>query len=159
MTTRDELIDGFRMIIREGQRTTANFGPDDWGYTVHDEEGGWTVRQLYAHLTGVAEIMPGLVGALAQSAEDQNVVANVNIDDMNAQSVAAKAELSESELMEAFKKAHEAAVKFIQEAPDEQLQQQRRFGQIEAPVADLLETFFILHAISHIYHATSRPLN
>ncbi len=147
------------MIIREGERTTAHFGPDDWGYTVHDEEGGWTVRQLYAHLTGAAEVLPALVGALSQSAEGQNVVANVNIDDMNAQSVAAKADLSESELMAAFKKAHEAAVKFIRELPEEQLQQRRRFGQIEAPGADLLETFFVLHALSHIYHATSRPLN
>jgi len=42
MTTRGELIEGFRMMTREGLRTTAHFGPEDWAYQVHDEDGGST---------------------------------------------------------------------------------------------------------------------
>ena len=159
MTTQQELIDGFKMMIREGQRTTRDFGPEDWGYTVHTEEGGWTVRQLYAHLAGTADLLPGLVGGLAQAAEGQNVVADINIDDLNAQAVEAKKELSDAELIEVFTKSHQAALAVLEGMSDEQLSQQRRFGAIEAPVADLLGTFFVLHGLSHIYHATSRPLN
>jgi len=159
MTTRKELIDGFKMMIREGQRTTKDFGPEDWAYTVHTEEGGWVVRQLYAHLVSTAEITPGLVGAFAQASEGQNVVADINIDELNAQGVEGKKELSDAELMEAFTKSHEAAITFLEGMSDEQLSQRRRFGAIEAPVADLLGTFFVLHGLSHIYHATSRPLN
>ncbi len=159
MTTRAELVDGFKMMIREGQRTTRDFGPEDWNYNVHTEEGGWVVRQLYAHLTSTAEIMPGLVGAFGQASEGQNVVANLNIDELNAQGIEGKKDLSDAELMEAFTKALEAAVTFLEGMSDEQLSEQRRFGAIEAPVADLLGTFFVLHGLSHIYHATSRPLN
>ncbi len=157
MTTREELIDGFRMIIREGLRTTRDYGPDDWTYVVHDEEGGWTVNQLYCHLTGTADVLPGLVGALAQAQEGQNAGADIDIDTFNAKGVAAREELSESELMEAFKASHEKLIEFIQGMPEEQLQQRRRFGPYDGPLADIMASALVLHGLSHIYHAQARP--
>ena len=159
MTTREELIDGLRMIIREGLRTTANYGPDDWSYQVHDEGGGWNVKQVYCHLAFVGDITPGLVGTMSQAPEGQNVAGGIDVDSFNAQGIAAKEQLSEPELMEAFKTSHEKLIEFVQEMPDEQLQQQRRFGQLEAPVADIMQSVLVLHGISHIYHAQSRPIN
>jgi uncharacterized damage-inducible protein DinB len=157
MTTREQLIDGFRMIIREGLRTTRDFGPDDWKYVVHDEEGGWNVKQVYCHLAATADIVPGFVGALAQAQEGQNTAASLDIDALNAQGVAAREKMSEPELMEAFKTSHEKLIEFLQGVPEEQLEQRRRFGTLEAPVADHMATL-VLHGLSHIYHAQSRPL-
>ncbi|MDP3767267.1 MAG: maleylpyruvate isomerase N-terminal domain-containing protein [Dehalococcoidia bacterium] len=159
MTTRQDLIDGFQMIARQGTRVAEGFGPQDWSYQVHDEEAGWTVKHTYCHLTASAEVLPGLLGALSQAKEGDNAAAGIDINAFNAQSVAAREGMSEPELIQAFQTAHEKAIEVVQNLSDEQLQQRRRFGAIEAPVAELLDTFFILHGISHIYHTTSRPLN
>ena len=159
MTTREELIDGFRMIIREGLRTTADFGPDDWSYQVHDEGGGWNAKQVFCHLTATADVVPALVGALTQAQEGQNAAAALDIDAFNAQQVAAREALGEAELVEAFKASHEKLIEFVQGMPDDQLQQRRRFGALEAPVAEIMQSTLVLHGLSHIYHAQSRPLN
>ncbi len=159
MTTREELIDGFRMIIREGLRTTAGFGPDDWSYQVHDEGGGWNAKQVFCHLTATADIVPGLVGALTQAEEGQDAAAALDIDAFNAQQVAAREALGEAELMEAFKTSHEKLIGFVEEMQDDQLQLRRRFGAQEGPVADIMQSTLVLHGLSHIYHAQSRPLN
>lgn len=159
MTTRQELLDGVAMIIREGQRTTAAFGPNDWSYKIHAEEGGWTVKQIYSHLASTAEVMPMLVGALEQTGEGQNAAANLDVNQFNAQGVAQRESLSEKELLDAFKTSYEKAAEYLKTVPEEKLQMTRRFGQIEAPVAELIDTYFVLHALGHIYNCTSRPLN
>ncbi len=157
MTTRDELIEGMRMIVREGLRTTRTFGPDDWSFQVHDEEAGWTVRDTYAHLTAIAEITPGFLGALGQAGEGQNAAAGVDINALNAQAIAAKAAMTEAELMGAFKTGYEKLVEHIQGMPQDQLDQQRQFGPYQGAVAEIMSSALVLHGLSHIYHAGSRP--
>ena len=149
MATRDELIDGIRMIIREGQRVTSTFTPEDWKRQVHDEEGGWTVRQLYAHLTGVAEVTPGLLGALANADEERP-------PDAETTPVAARAELSPEELMQAFESAFQKLIEFVQTMPEEHLELQQKFGAVEGKVADIMSSVIVLHCLAHIYLASTR---
>jgi hypothetical protein len=158
MTTREELIDGLRMVIREGLRTTAAFGADDWKAQVHDEEGGWNVKQVYCHLTATVDALPGFAALLAQSKEGQNPGAGFDINAFNAQGVADRQGMSESELMGAFKTSHEKAIDLIQNMPQEQLEQRRSFGPIEGTIAEIADTALVLHALSHIYHAADRPI-
>jgi hypothetical protein len=159
MTTREELIDGLRMIIREGLRTTAKFGPDDWAYKVHDESGGWTAKQLYCHLAATAEITPGFIGALANAPAGRNAAAGFDIDAFNAQQVSAKAALEPEPLREAFKASHEKLIEFVRGMPEEQLELERRFGYVAGRVADIMQTVLVLHGLAHIYYAQSRPMN
>ena len=159
MTTRDELLDGFRLILREGLRTTRDFGPDDWAYQVHDEGGGWTAKQVYAHLAATADITPGFVGAMSQAEEGQNTAANLDIDALNAQGIASREGLDGPELMAGFQASYEKLIEFVQGMPEEQLEQRRRFGAVEAPVAEIMDSALVLHGISHVYHAQTRPLN
>lgn len=159
MTTREELIDGFRMIIREGLRTTADFAPDGWKQQVHDEEGGWNVKQIYCHLAATADIVPGFIGALSQAPKEHDAAAGLDIDTLNAQGVADRESMSEQELMRAFKASHEKLIEFVRGLPEEQLEQHRTFGPLKGPVADIMATALVLHALSHIYHAADRPLS
>lgn len=156
MTTREELIDGLRMIVREGLRTTKDFGPDDWTYQIHDDEGGWTRKQIYCHLTATAELSPGLLAALANAPEGQDAGAGLDIGAFNAQQVAAREQMPEAELIEAFKASHEKLIEFVQDMPQEQLQQRRRFGALEAQVGDMMASVLVLHSLSHIYLASTR---
>ena len=159
MTTRDELIDGFRLILREGLRTTRDFGPDDWSYQVHDEGGGWTAKQVYAHLVATADITPVFVGAFSQAEEGQNTAADLDIDAFNAQGIASREGLDGTELMASFKASYEKLIEFVQGMSEEQLEQRRVFGAQNAPVAEIMDSALVLHGLSHIYHAQSRPLN
>ena len=153
MTTREELIDGFRMIIREGQRITSTFTQDDWKRQVHDESGGWDRKQVYSHVTAIAEIVPNMAGNLASVPEGGDAAAGVDINALNAQLVAAKQSLSESELMEAFKAAHEKLIEFVQAMPEEQLTAKTKFGTVEGSVADVIDSIVVLHALGHVYSA------
>ncbi len=156
MTTREDLIDGLKMIVREGLRTTASFGPDDWTYTVHTEENGWSTKQVYCHLTAIAEILPGMAAQFGQASEGADAAAGVDVGAMNAQLVAAKEQLSEADLMAAFQASHQTAIEFIEGMPEEQLQHTLRVMDVQAPLADILDTLVILHGLMHIYHAQDR---
>lgn len=154
MTTREDLIQGFQMILREGQRITSKFSPEDWKIQVHDDEGGgWNRKQVYSHVTAIAEIAPSLAPNLADLPEGGDAGAGIDINALNEQLVAAKNALSESELMDAFKAAYENLIKFVQEMPDEQLEAQTTFGAVSGSVADVVDSLIVLHGIAHIYGA------
>ena len=157
-TTREQLADGFALLLRQGLRLAEQFSPEDWQYQVHSEEGGWTVRQVFAHLTSIAEILPTLLNTVANAPAEKNVVEGVDIDAMNAQAVAAKDQLSQEELIAAFKTAHERLIEHIRSVPDDLLQQQRRFGPRTQTIGDILESSFVLHGLAHLYQAQARPL-
>jgi hypothetical protein len=155
-TTREQLIDGFQMIVREGLRIGATFSPEDWKYQVHGEENGWNTKQVFCHLSATAEVTPGLVGGISQAPADQDVTSNFDIDAINAQTVAAREALSEAALLDEFKTNHEKLIEFIRTMPQEQLDQRRRFAHIDAPVADIMDTVLVLHGLWHIYSAQAR---
>lgn len=152
MTTREDLIDGYRMIIREAERVTSSFSADDWAKPVHGDEG-WNRKQIYCHLAATAEITPGFLGNLANAEEGADAGAGLDIDAFNAQMVAAKQDLSPEELMKAFTAGWEALIEFTQNMPDEQFTMKRRFGEVEGTVGDLLDSVIVLHGLSHIYSA------
>ena len=72
---------------------------------------------------------------------------------MNAQLVAAKEAMSETELMVAFTAAYEKLIEFVKEMPQEQLDAHTTFGAISGTVADVVDSLIILHGIAHIYSA------
>lgn len=154
MTTKQDLIDGFNMIIREGERITSTFTPEDWKKTVHDDEGGgWNRKQVYAHITSVAEIAPNMAPNLSTVGEGGNAAEGLDINALNAQMVGAKEAMSEEELMAAFRKAFENLIGFTQEFPEEQLAAQTSFGSLSGTVADTVDSLLVLHALAHIYSA------
>jgi hypothetical protein len=154
MTTREELIQGFEMMKREGLRITSKFSPDDWKIVVHDDEGdGWNRKQVYSHVTAIAEISPSLAPNLAAVPEGGNAGEGVDLNAMNAQLVAAKNELSETELMATFETAHDNLIAFVKEMSQEQLDAQTAFMAVSGTVADVVDSLVILHGLSHIYSA------
>ena len=158
MTTRDELISGVQTVLREGLRVTSTFGPDDWQRKVLDEGGTWTRKQAYAHITALAEITPGFVGGLAKAGPGNDAAAGMNIDALNAQMVGAKEQLSPDDLRAAFQSGFEHLIEFIETVPEEQLDNQAKFGRLQGPVSDIMASVLVLHSMAHIYGAGGSPL-
>ena len=158
MTTRDELIDGLRAVTRTAQRVTSGFSAEDWNVQAHGEENGWNRKQVFSHLTAAAEITPGFAGGLASAGPGTDALAGLDINAFNAQQVAAKSALDSQALMKAFQSAYDGVIKFAQEAPEETLQHEARFGTLEAPVIDIIDTVLVMHAMAHIYYGGGSPL-
>ena len=153
MTTREELIGGLRLVAREGLRVTSTFSPDDWKRQVHGEENGWNRKKIYCHITAVAEITPGFAPNLVALPEGGNAAAGIDFDAFNAQLVAAKEQLGEKGLMSAFTTAYGNVIDFVQGMPEEQLRRLAKFGALEGPVVDILDSVLVLHSMAHIYSA------
>jgi len=158
MTTREELIDGLRTVVREGLRVMSGFGPNDWKRPALGDEAGWDRRQVYCHLAAVAEIAPGFLGNLGNAEEGQDALGGLDIDALNAQLVAGKEQLSEQDLMEAFKTSFERLIELIPTVPDEQLRNPTKFGLLEGPAIEIMDSVLVLHSIAHIYGAGGSPL-
>jgi len=156
MTTRQEVIDGLQMIIREGLRTTKDFSADDWNYVVHDEEGGWTRKQVYCHLIATADVTPGFLAGIANAQEGQDTGAGLNIAEFNAQQVAAREGASPEELRKAFETSFQQVIKAVQSMPEEHLELRRKFGALEGTVAEMMASILVLHGFAHIYLSSTR---
>lgn len=154
--TKEQVVDGLEMMIREGKRTTAGFSDADWQHVVHDEEGGWNRKQVYCHLIATADVTPGFLSTLAGAEEGQNVGEGFDIGQFNAQQVAARQDSSAEELMQAYETSYKALIKAVQDLPDDQLQMKRRFGSLEGPIADMLQSMVVLHGLAHVYLSSTR---
>jgi hypothetical protein len=158
MTKREHLIEGLGVVHREGMRVMSSFGPEDWKVKVLDEGGVWTRKQAFAHLTATAEVTPGLVGGLANAQPGQDAAAALDIDAFNAQAVAAKDQMSEEDLKNAFDAGFTRLIDFVKTMPEEQLTREAKFGRLEGEVSDILSGVLVLHSMAHVYGAGGSPL-
>jgi hypothetical protein len=137
----------------------AGFGPEDWKKPALDADvEGWTRKQVYCHITALAEITPAFIGNLANAAEGTDGASGLDINALNAQLVAGKEALSEPELQSAFKKGYENLITFVEGMTDEQLAGYRKFGQLEGSLGDVMSGVLVLHSAAHIYNAGGSPL-
>ncbi len=153
MATKEEIIAGLELTVAQGKRTTSLFNEGEWD---SKRAAGWTPKEVYAHLASVAAIVPNLAQGLANAPEDQDIAQGMNIDEMNAQSVAAMASMTPEQIMAAFEANYGKLIDFVKSIPDEQLNARRRFISDTVPVSDILANAIMLHGIHHVYEAASR---
>ncbi len=155
MATKEEIIAGLELTVAQGKRTTSLFNEGEWD---SKRAAGWTPKEVYAHLASVAAIVPNLAQGLANAPEDQDISQGMNIDEMNAQSVAAMASMTPEQVMAAFEANYRKLIDFMKSVPDEQLNARRRYITDTVPVSDILANAIMLHGIHHVYEAASRGL-
>ncbi len=153
MATKEEIIAGLELTVAQGKRTTSLFSEGEWD---SKRAAGWTPKEVYAHLASVAAIVPNLAQGLANAPEDQDIAQGTDIDQMNAQSVAAMASMTPEQVMAAFEANYGKLIDFVKSIPDEQLNARRRFISDTVPVSDILANAIMLHGIHHVYEAASR---
>lgn len=153
MATREELIAGLEMTIAQAKRTTSFFASGEWD---SKRVGGWTPKEVYAHLAAVAAIVPGLAQGFLSAPEDRDVARGMDIDQMNAQAVGAMASLTPEQVMQAFETNYRKLIDFVKTVPDGQLNVKRSFLSNPIPVSDILASAIMLHGLHHVYEANSR---
>lgn len=152
MATRGELIAGLELTVTQGKRTTSLFAEGEWD---SKRACGWTPKEVYCHLASVAAVVPNLAQGLMDAPEGVDIAQGMDLDQMNAQSVAAMASMTPEQIMTAFEANYGKLIDFVKSLPDEQLKEKRRFISNTIPVSDILANAIMLHGLHHVYEAQS----
>lgn len=148
MASKQEII----AAIREGiERTEATFGAltdEQLGVTVHEGDGGWTARQVLAHLAGRAQGHQMLL-SMATGAAPAGF-GGLDVNHWNQQIVDERASRSRDELLQEFRQTHEALIENVRELPDgafETLIPSPRGGEVA--LGDMLAGSGGRHSVNH----------
>ena len=152
MATREELIAGLELTVAQGKRTTSLFTEGEWD---SKRDCGWTPKEVYSHLASVAAIVPNLAQGLMNAPEDRDIAQGLDVDEMNARSVAAMASMTPEQVMAAFEGNYGKLIDFVKSLPDDQLNAKRRFISDTVPVSDILAQAIMLHGLHHVYEAAT----
>jgi hypothetical protein len=153
MATRNDIVAGLELTVAQGKRTTSLFTEGEWD---SKRACGWTPKEVYSHLASVAAIVPNMAQGLMNAPEDRDIAEGMDVDQMNAQSVAAMASMSPEQVMKAFEENYGKLIDFVKSLADDQLNAKRRFISDTVPVSDILANAIMLHGIHHVYEAASR---
>jgi hypothetical protein len=153
MATREEIIAGLEFTLAQAKRTTSGFAPEEWDAKRH---AGWTPKEIYAHLAAVAGMVPAFSQSMATAAEERDMTAGMDINQMNEQMVGAMRAMPPEQVLQAFETNYAKLIEFVKTLPDEQLSLRRSFGPVAMPVSDVLANIVMLHGIHHVYEANDR---
>ncbi len=155
MATKTELIGGLELLIGESRRIGARFSEEDWARAA--EEAGWTNREVLAHIAATGGIVVPMLGGMASAPAGTDLGANMDIDALNAQFVAARADKSIPELVTEIDASHRGVIDFLRGAPDSVLDHRATIGgYADMTIADIAMQMVVLHGLAHVYHAASR---
>lgn len=153
MATREEIIAGLELTVAQAKRTTSLFAEGEW----ESKRGcGWTPKEVYSHLASIAALVPSLAQGLMTAPEDRDIAQGMDIDQMNAQAVAAMASMTPEQVMAAFEGNYRKLIDLVKSVPDDQLNAKRRLISDAVPVSDILANAVMLHGLHHVYEAATR---
>jgi hypothetical protein len=154
MATKQDMISGVEMLLRESQRIATVLRADEWA-RAHDSDG-WKNNQIMAHIASVGTLVVPFMGNFNNAAPSQDAGAGLDINALNAQMVGARADKSVQELADETSKAYGGVIEFIKGSDDAMWQQPRTMlGYKEVPLGDIFMRMVVLHGLSHIYEAYS----
>jgi hypothetical protein len=155
MATASDLIAGLELLISESKRIGARFSEDEWAMAA--QEAGWTNREVLAHIAATGSIVVPMLGGMAKAPAGTDLGANVDVDAVNAQLVAARAGKSIPELVSEIDASYRGVIDFVRGAPPELLEQRATVGGYrDMTIGDIAMQMVPLHGLAHIYHAASR---
>jgi|CXWL01.1.fsa_nt_gi hypothetical protein len=158
MATKDELIQGIEVLIREGSRLATDVRPDQWDNIV--DLDGWKSKEVLAHVASVGGLVQPMVSGMATAAPGADAMAALNINQLNAAMVGQRAGKTTEELVAELETAYRGVIEFIRTAPDDMLAKTATAnGYVDVPVSDLVNRMVVMHGLAHIYSVYSSVFN
>ena len=154
MATKEELTTGIQVLMTEANRIGGRLSDVQWAAA--GDEGGWTNKQILAHVAGVGGMVVPFVTSLASAAPGADAGAGFDIDALNAQIVGQRADKSVPQLVEEITTNYSGVVDWLRGAPQDTLDGKTSFLMYkDMTVSDLMMQIVVMHGISHLYHAAS----
>ena len=148
MANRQEVIAAIQEGIGRVEATFGGLTDEQLSVTVHEADGGWTARQVLAHLAGRA-VGHQMLLSMATAATPPDL-SGFNVNDWNQQIVDERAGRSRDELLQEFRQAHEALIESVRELPDgafEKLVPSPRGGEVA--LGEMLAGSGGRHSVNH----------
>ena len=147
MATKQEIVTAIRQGIERVDQTFSGLSDEQLDNRVHDSEGGWTARQILAHLAGRADSYQ-MMFQLAEAPAPQGAP-SLDVNHWNQRIVDARAGKSRDELLAEFRETHERLIQQVEALPDEMLQQTVTMPRGPVTVGDALLGSGGMHSVRH----------
>jgi len=155
VATKEELTSGLHLLVAEAKRIGARLTDEEWGMA--SDEAGWNNRQMFAHVAAVGTIVVPFMTAIANAPAGADSGAGLDIDAMNAQTVAQRADRSIGDLVSEYQSGYGSVVDFVDKTPAEFFERRGTVGGYkDMTIGDLMMQMIVMHGVSHLYHAASR---
>jgi hypothetical protein len=150
MATREELVGGLQMLIRECRRLATDLRPEQWQGVV--DLDGWKNKEALAHIASIGGLVPQMASGFTSAGPETDAMATINIDQLNAALVAQRADKTAAELADEIETSYNAVIKFVQDSPDDLLNKHvTAGGHRDLPLSDILNRMVIMHGFGHAY--------
>jgi hypothetical protein len=158
MATREEVIGGISMLIQESRRIANDLTDEQWSLVV--DLDGWKATEVLAHIAGIGSMIAPMISGIAGAPAGSDGFAGVDIDQINAGVVAARAGKTAKELADELETAYKGVIEFVKTAPDALLAQPVTIsGYKNVPVSDIAIRMVVMHGLAHIYSVYSSVMN
>ncbi len=147
MATKQEITDAIREGIEQVERTFGSLTDEQLQTKVHDADGGWTAKEILAHLAGRGrgyELMSSL-------AAGNPFPGGFDVNSWNQERVAERIANSRDDLLAEFRTTHEKLIAFVGTLDDATLDTPIQLGPQPAPLSEVLRRSGGLHSVSHAH--------
>ncbi len=147
MTDRAEIVESIRQGAAQVRRTFGSLSDEQLRTPVHRGEGGWTAKEVLAHLAARQPVNDRL---LLMASGDRTALATAStIDDWNHSLVEERVSVSRDALLDEFQAVQDALAAQVMTLPDELLARPIPLPQGEVPLGDLMGMAGGAHATHH----------
>jgi len=115
---------------------------------------------VLAHIAGIGGIVVPMMGGIAGAPAGTDTFAAIDIDQINAGVVAARAGKTAKELADELETAYRGVIEFVKTAPDDVLAKRVTVaGYKDVPISDIAIRMVVMHGMAHIYSVYSSVMN
>ncbi|HLT20111.1 MAG TPA: DinB family protein [Thermomicrobiales bacterium] len=147
MATREEIIEAIRQGIEVAERTFSSLSDEQLATEVY--EGGWTAKEILAHLAGRQGTYDMLINMASGGEMPEMPEGGFDVDGWNQRIVDERIDRSRDELLAEFRSVHEALIERVQSLDDSILQATVVTPRGEAIASDVLRGSGGLHSVAH----------
>jgi hypothetical protein len=150
MATRQEAAEALRATVRRAEEIAARLTEADLGRTVH--EGGWNVKQVFAHLASLGAGPAFFIQMAQQPAGGGGGVGEgFDIDGFNKQQVETRQDKSMAELLAEYRQGRERGIQVMESTSDEVLAKEIwNFQEGTSPVLEVIQRGAAEHDMGHL---------
>ena len=150
MATRQEATETLRASVRRAEEIAARLTEADLGRTVH--EGGWNVKQVFAHLASLGAAPAFFIGMAQRPAGGGGGIGEgFDVNAFNAQQVELRKDKSMAELLAEYRQGRERGIQVMESTPDEVLSKEIwNFQEGTSPVLEVIQAGAAEHDMGHL---------
>ncbi len=145
MATKQEMIESINAGIAKVDATFGGLSDEQLQQKVHEADGGWTAKQILAHLAG----RQGSYDAIVAMAQGTAPPFTSGVDDWNQQAVDQRIGNSGDDLLAEFRQVHEALIARVRDMDADLLDAKVVMPRGEMSLSDILAGSGGRHSINH----------